>query len=226
MQLEAERYQEPEPPNTEEVEEGWSRGSTECTATERGESLYSYLFETGLIPGEWRKMEGKTVVDLGSGLTERFSRELKNGGVNANVIALNPDYSQRKFREIVQQQEDWQKKSVAALGQALPFRDKSIDYILGYNSLTIYARPDERPESAKKWALEIARVLKSGGEARLAPITQKEADDGLYKDMISLLTSMGLTAELRLVTNSREPRDKWRMYMIIRKPESEKIESP
>jgi len=85
-----------------------------------------------------RHLAGKTVLDLGSGSQEKLTKDLKEAGVEANVISLNPDYSLKKYRRVINNQDDWQKKSVAAVAQALPFKDASFDVVLGLESVTMY----------------------------------------------------------------------------------------
>ncbi|MEK9181065.1 MAG: class I SAM-dependent methyltransferase [Patescibacteria group bacterium] len=169
--------------------------STDRGGRERG--LDSYEAYLGFVR---EQLEGKDVLDLGSGETELFSRELKDAGVTANVVSLNPDYSKERYRKKINSIEGWQKKSVAATAQSLPFKDESFDYVFGNHSVTVFASPTvtefhPEPEGAariaKQWALEVARVLKPGGEIRLAPIYIKEYET-FYKPLKKIWREAGL----------------------------------
>lgn len=146
----------------------WERGSTFNTAaSESGQDLKSYEETLGF---NRKELQGLTVLDLGSGATEKFSRELKQAGIEVNVISLNPDYTQKHARDMAREKSDWQGKSVAAIAQELPFKNQSFDRVLGMNSVTLYSNPRQNSEATRRWLNEIVRVLKPGGEAKVGPI--------------------------------------------------------
>jgi ubiquinone/menaquinone biosynthesis C-methylase UbiE len=166
-----------------------------------------------------RHLAGKTVLDLGSGSQEKLTKDLKEAGVEANVVSLNPDYSLKKYRRIINNQENWQKKSVAAVAQSLPFKDASFDVILGLESITMYEDALEKPESAKSWAMEVARVLKPGGEARLGEILgmKGESKQKAWQELIKLLENLGLEAKIEQF-KIRETNPQPRYRLVIKKP--------
>lgn len=145
-----------------------------------------------------KELEGKRVLDLGSGSLEKLARDLKQVGINASVIALNPDYILKKYRDIIKNQPHWKRKSVAGVGQALPFQDASFDVILGLESVTLYEDALHEANSAKAWAREIARVLKPGGEARLGEILglRGEKKQKAWEGIKAILESLGTTATI------------------------------
>lgn len=111
-----------------------------------------------------KELEGKTVLDLGSGILEKFSRELAAEKIDANVVSLNPDYIAEEYRKRIKQLPDWQKMSVAGLGEELPFKNGSFDFVFALSSITDWAH------DPAKICAEIVRVLKDGGSAHIGPI--------------------------------------------------------
>ncbi len=197
----------------------WQRGSTFYTAaSESGQDLATYEKELGF---DRKELQGLTVLDLGSGATEKFSRELKQAGVEADVISLNPDLQKKSVRDMVQEKADWQEKSIAATAQELPFMDQSFDRIFGLNSVTLYANPRQGFERTERWLSEVVRVLKPGGEAIVGPIMfiVQEGSDKVpeeYSKLVDELRGRGVSVEFQaIVLNEKE---RYNARMIIRKP--------
>ncbi len=169
--------------------------TTDAMRAPGGRGLEEY---EGILGFNRKDLDGKTVLDLGSGQLERLSKELKQQGINANVVSLNPDYALKKYRQIIKRQEDWQRKSVAGVGQALPFNDESFNYIVGLESVTLYEDALHEPVAAKAWAKEVARVLKPGGIARLGDILglKGENKQKAWENIINILKAEGVNAEI------------------------------
>ena len=168
-----------------------------------------------------KDLEGKNVLDLGSGPVEKFSRELKQKGIKANVVSLNPDYVLSKYRNMIRNQADWQKKSVAGAGQALPFTDETFDFVVGLESITFYEDALHEKEAAREWAKEVARVLRPGGEARVGEILglKGEAKKKAWDEIIKLLEELGLKAEIESFTiKEKDPHPRYRL--VIQKPQN------
>lgn len=181
----------------------WSRRSTENTPTpDAGHGLEEYETKLGF---NRKELEGLTVLDLGSGATEKLSRELKESGVNSNIISLNPDYIYEDIRNTATQS-GWQGKSVAALAQELPFKNESFDAIIGLNSVSIYANISH-PEALQAWLSEIARVLRSGGKALIGPLgfTYNAEDEKRlveqYEPFFIEIKKLGLSVNLETIQN-------------------------
>lgn len=153
---------------------------------------------------------GMTVLDLGSGPTESFSRELDAAGVHVNVVALNPDYTDRHYRRMIERVPDWQHKSVAAIAQALPFKDGVFDRVFALYSITYYTY---QAIAAQKWIGEIGRVLKPGGEAILGPVYTDDVACRAFGESYQILkefcSSCGVIAEIVTIDHSS---------IVIRKP--------
>lgn len=186
--------------------------TTQAMRTLGGRGLNDYEEFLGF---DRSNLEGKTVLDLGSGAWEKLTSELKKTGVKAKVVSLNPDYVLGKYRNIIGNQKSWQKESVAGVGQALPFSDESFDVILALESITYYEDALHESASAQIWPKEIARVLKKGGEARLGEILglagekKKEAWD----KVITILKSLGLEARMEPFKLKGEPHLRHRLYV-------------
>lgn len=187
------------------LEKNWREWSPETSDRQgRERDLEDY---EGYLGFKRENLNGKTILDLGSGETELFLRELKNSGIDANVISLNPDYSIERFRKTMEKIPNWQKKSVAAIGQELPFKDEIFDQIFALYSITIFSNPNPQfgnPEAARHWMSEIIRVLKPGGEARLAPISafkEQEVWEGQYKELLNVLKERGFILKVEMIKN-------------------------
>lgn len=98
------------------------------------------------------------VLDLGSGPTSRFARELKDAGINATVIALSPDYATEKHAKKVKEA-NHTGHHVAAIGQELPFPNNTFDFVLVFH--TYYHVPIGEENI---FFNEAQRVLKPGGK--------------------------------------------------------------
>jgi SAM-dependent methyltransferase len=157
----------------------------------------------GRQPVEWagyghedellRSMLSGRVLDLGSGATEKFGRELAlakqalmDGAQNighimlshlgrehAGIFSLNPDFSHEKIgaglRYTATHELEGNRSPVAGIGEALPYRDGSFSGVFSVSALTVYAGP-EKSKHAAKWVHEVARVLEPGGLAFFGPI--------------------------------------------------------
>jgi ubiquinone/menaquinone biosynthesis C-methylase UbiE len=143
------------------------------TISDRGLSDYESILDF-----DKNDFKGKTVLDLGSGQTERFSRELKDFDNDTEIVSLNPDYSINHIRKRMPKSEDHQKMSVAAIAQDLPFGSESFDRIVALYSVPWYYNPQENPEAYEAWISEIIRVLKPKGIARLGPVFVEDKNIG------------------------------------------------
>lgn len=117
---------------------------------------------------EWGIL-GSLVLDLGSGKSELFAREAQRKGIN--VVAVNPKLGEEKARKIsseeIKEDDSYERKAIAALAQALPFRDNCFDSVVSVVAVPSYVDPNDLPTVFK----EILRVLKPGGKAFLSPLS-------------------------------------------------------
>jgi SAM-dependent methyltransferase len=204
------------PQQPKKIERDWTEKTTDSMAKPGGRDLSDYVQFLSFNPKE---LEGKVVLDLGSGALEKFSRNLRERGIEAEVYSLNPDYFFQKYRSVIKNQEDWSGNSVAGLAQALPFKNEKFDRIYGLMSVTYYEDPIEKMKSAQAWVSEVARILKPGGEARFAEILgyKNEKTKEAYKQLIDYIKNIGSEAYIeQFRIDEKNPRDKFRL--IIKKP--------
>ncbi len=199
-----------------EAPQTWVGDTTSAMRKRGGRDLEDYKEFLGFSEQE---LENKSVLDLGSGSREKLTTDLKKAGIVANVISINPDYTLQKYRTIINNQKDWQHKSVAGLAQNLPFADGSFDFILGVESITMYADPLHEPKIAKAWAKEIIRVLKPGGQARLGEILGfgGQANKEAWQEIIKLFEDSNLEAKIEPF-KLRASGDMLRYRLIVNKP--------
>lgn len=114
------------------------------------------------------ELAGKNVLDLGAGPQAKFAKELDESDNPPNiVVSFSPDFVNTDHAKEVQ--EAYDKNIVTGVGQALPFKDGSFDYIYAlfvFNHLN----------SNDAWNLivqEAARVLAPGGIARVGPLVDE-----------------------------------------------------
>ena len=141
------------------------------TVSDRSMERYNELLGISI-----EELKGKTVLDLGSGLTERFAKEMVTKGVN--VVSVNPDLTSKFSRDLIKPERleelkrRWgfaktKRESVAAIGQNLPFHDEVFDAVTSLYAISLYL-----PEEHDEWRAafnELLRVLKPGGRAYVAP---------------------------------------------------------
>lgn len=137
--------------------------------------LDDYLRDFGMRRGE---LEGRRILDAGAGMRQ-FAVDCVSEGI-AGVWSLakdNQDWREtgRLMREVARQkpESDWlsvhrkvDDQSVVGLFTNLPFRDEAFDLILSRDGVAmVYGGTEEMGEAL----LEMVRVLKQGGEARIFP---------------------------------------------------------
>lgn len=187
-------------------EDFWKR--EEIPTTDRG--LEVYLKELGLS-GEM--LEGKTILDVGSG-TRKFAKEVKDAGINADVISLDPAYAspETKFSYdtergvVVDLKERLQKtdvpgvkdKSLAGVGEALPFKDDTFDLVVADTSLPAYGTN----EQIDAFFAEVFRVLKNDGELRFNPphsMWRRGPEYPLKDDLTAITNSLGRDSNFKFI---------------------------
>ena len=121
-----------------------------------------------------KDLQGKTILDVGSGKELLFSREAREAGIT--VISMNPELGKDEtMRKKLTKKLPWYRnkrlkagvdearsRTMAARAQAIPLQDESVDVITGLFSATSYIKD---PEELKQAFDEMMRVLKPGGNA-------------------------------------------------------------
>lgn len=144
---------------------GYLKGHDTITETHADNSLKVYEVDLGFSR---EQLAGKTVLDLGTGTTDRLARELKEADIDTNVVSLSPDLHTSTGAKYALELEHpgWRRRGVSGIAQRLPFQDNSFDMILGLYSVTYYTWSESQMQA---WVREFARTLKPGGEVRLGP---------------------------------------------------------
>jgi len=124
--------------------------------------LGDYQTELGINVAE---MKGKLVLDIGSGKSEKFSKEAAKKGIK--VVSMSP-HLKNPAALTEEFLKDWQKSSVAGRAQEMPFKDGTFDYEVALYSVPYYLPFNQ--EEYKKFFKEVIRTLKPGGRAYFAPI--------------------------------------------------------
>ncbi|MEK7153840.1 MAG: class I SAM-dependent methyltransferase [Patescibacteria group bacterium] len=105
-------------------------------------------------------LEGERVLDLGCGPELKFARQLQEAGIVAHVVSLSPDFVSPQHGHKARTLHDG--PALAAIGEQLPFRDNSFDYVFGLFSHAHSLDP-------LRLVREVARVLDYGGIGKLSP---------------------------------------------------------
>lgn len=122
-------------------------------------------------------LNNKVILDLGAGPQLKLAKELHKQGINAEIIEVSPDFTQRNHRKSALKHKDENTHLVAGLGQSLPFKAECFDYVLMLHVLDHLPHveydndkvPDEVRNMLPDVFLEIARVLKPKGIAYVGP---------------------------------------------------------
>ena len=125
--------------------------------------LKDYQGELGI---DVKEMEGKLVLDIGSGKNEKFSKEAAPIGIK--VVSMSPHLKLKDAALTEEFLKDWQKRSLAGRAQEMPFKDSTFDYEVALFSVPYYLPYDQ--EEYKVFFKEVIRTLKPGGSAYLSPI--------------------------------------------------------
>jgi len=111
---------------------------------------------------------------LGSGSRVNFAREAAKRGIQ--IYSLSSAFSDKYYRDLLK--ESWKedkklkeksdKLFIAGLAQELPFKSNIFDSVLSSWAIPMYLEKNRKEYETS--FREIARVLKPGGKAYLAPI--------------------------------------------------------
>src|SRR3989338_10180735 len=135
--------------------------------------LDKYLLDLNLTKED---LAGKIILDLGAG-TRRFAKEVEDNDIKAKVFSVDPIFEDPNQKiengadELADQLAETDspsitEKTVAALGENLPFKDTSFDLILAEYSLPAHATSEKQID---EFFQEAIRLLRVGGELRFCP---------------------------------------------------------
>lgn len=122
------------------------------------------------------KLQGKTILDLGSGASEEFKSGIRERKIDAEVISLNPslgpDTQSGKDARLMSTKE----RAVAGIAEKLPFKERTFDLVISVYAIPLWF-PHGNTEINTQAFSEITRVLKDGGEARIFPAGVEDPGD-------------------------------------------------
>jgi len=120
---------------------------------------------------EWVDLEGRSILDVGSGCGE-FVQEARKHGIDAyGVDESHPNELRRPERLGYTTNEGANNEGlVVGNADSLPFEDDRFDYVSSHASVPLMGRPTE--ESISRHVNEMLRVVKVGGEVRISPFKE------------------------------------------------------
>jgi len=116
------------------------------------------------------ELKGKAILDLGAGPEIKLTKDLKDVGVDAQVVSLSPDYAEQKFASGAKVATT-DSTLVAGVGQELPFKNESFD-----NIFALHIGEHLTGRQFLEVVSEMARTLKVNGKAIIGPITDEKWD--------------------------------------------------
>ncbi len=136
------------------------------------------------IPREELLNPNNLILDLGSGIDQDLSKSMKKP-YRAKIVSLDPSLAISKTEietfkpssllRIIRGSHNWKpaKRSLAALGENLPFQDKTFNSVYCLYSVPFYLM-SSNPILEKQTMQEIIRVLKPNGTARIYPFKEQQ----------------------------------------------------
>ena len=167
-----------------------------------GRTLKDYVERFNI---DLKDLHGHRVLDLGTGIKNRFAEGLREAGIKAKVISLSPDFI---YSDIATQsrKSSPEGNQTAAIGQHLPFPDETFD-----NIYALHLWQHLQSYNAFKLVLsEMARTLKKGGKGMIGPYFDIPTEDHYFEyysqdlQIISLLAKYGITPGKEDVSESVE----------------------
>jgi len=158
--------------------------------TESGVSCYKRFLQLSDAD-----LEGKEILDLGSGPINKFANEVERNYKNTKVVSFDYSFDSSKLEERddvfhsprtelrrdVPPDEEINKKRIEGIFTALPFKDESFDLVVSSAAMPLYLT---KPDQIFKAFKEVVRVLKENGKAHLGPITYTDIiDDDFNKNI-------------------------------------------
>lgn len=120
-------------------------------------------------------LHDKDILDLGSGGKEEFGEGIKEKGIKARVISVNPKLGSGNLEGAKARSESTRENVVAAIAQELPFKNKSFDLIMSLDAVPLYLSSKDETEYLKSFT-EMDRILRDGGIIKIYPIRSFEKE--------------------------------------------------
>lgn len=197
----------------------WSgEWSKENIPLNKNDSIY-YESVLEIQPEEWKN---KKILDLGAGAKGALAEDLKDRGINAEVVSFSLHYTDKNIAG----EQDIPK--VAGDVIALPFKDGSFDLVVSVLAIPHYLNSYEEFETVLK---EIKRVLKENGEARFWPLSRESISlDGRYVIPIKELNEFAKNSGIEIEIKNPEKGEGWGKggnegvdaILVIKKPQMDR----
>jgi len=170
------------------------------------------------------------ILDLGAGLEQNLAKEAKERSLRSKIISLDPRLGLTALEDtsLMSQNSYWdwlrrrqnrknpEPQTLAALSQALPFKDGSIDHIYALYSVPFYH--EENFEIIKKTFEETIRVLRPGGSIRMFPIIKTQFH--LVKNILDEMKNENINYQLTPKIDGIDEGDS--LLIITKNPEKQK----
>jgi len=199
--------------------------------TERSLNSYkeTFSFDPESIPGNGM------VLDIGSGVNQRFAKELETTRPDVKVVSLDPSLGipagDKEFQRLgvtyqftdtggtsITPNEEQRRSrlenkyglAVAGLAPELPFKDGSFDMVFDNHAAFMYFSEDEK-NSHIRYVKEMLRVLKSNGVAEIYPldIFDENADDNAER------VTGGTERITRILTELGFGKDRYEIFHFV-----------
>lgn len=155
-------------------------------------SLDKYVDILEIPKGE---LEYSVILNLGSGAYQQFSRDVKNRVYSSRVISIDPSLGLSRKQDVLnfhqhysarERRKDAQPLTLIADSQALPLEDESVNRLYALYSVPQYVYEAETKQSL----LEMTRVLKTNGIARVYPVFENQIND--VQDALGGIPGIGI----------------------------------
>lgn len=136
------------------------------------ESFKDYVFDLNLKPEDFNKV----ILDVGAGQAH-FAKYAKDHDISSQIYSLEP-FEEMSVKE----------KTLVALAENIPMPDKSFDLIVSNGAIpNIYLGDKNINQKIEQCFSEMLRVLKDGGEIRLARVLigDKYENQTNYKNVLT-----------------------------------------
>jgi ubiquinone/menaquinone biosynthesis C-methylase UbiE len=144
----------------------YERGSP---VTDRDWDSYPYIFNFKDIPKEYWK--GKNILDVGSGIKWRDPDHTFPG---ATIFAIDPEFANGSYSRITINTAHNQRLGVV---QEIPYDDNTFDHVVSSHAMPQHVYPIDHDKATS----EMIRVMKPGGDIRLAPCIERDLNTEALK---------------------------------------------
>ncbi len=140
--------------------------------TSRPYEAYAYFLDL-----KKEELQGKDILDLGSGEKEEFKKGVEERGIEARVFSVNPMLGPDTPESELARKKSSREKVVAGIAQEMPFKDKKFDLIVSLDAVPLYLHSREGDSEYMQAFKEMDRVLNDGGIIKIYPVNKRDYDN-------------------------------------------------